>query len=424
MQNAAVQITLNMVTEIPVDRYDGFFIKSSIEEGLPYGWVKILDPEGVTLAQFENLQIGADINLKLTDTQNDLNIFDFPQFKVLYIEDDCELNYSMFAGSITIWFGHPWFLYKDIKNHAYKPMDASELIKKILTDRSRGMRFTVKDENFDVCDETEIGSFKICESDWDFIHNKILPYTSINQLPVHFFCNHDNQFFLRSFENMFKQNPKALLMPAEELIADEDNAKNMKSIIDNNNLFSTFQINAAWIKIGNEKIIKELYPSFYFENLVNNSFVNGNKKPANKLMERNGALFGNILPLDKKFMDFNEGTSVKVIHNRPLISSMILLFQTSKIIDNMFEITVSTNFTGEALSIGDTVHIYVPIFQIENEKKKSWINGKWMIKQLDFMSSDNDRCMIITQMTLMRPSFVGDTQDTTLSMHRNLYVSP
>lgn len=425
MQNAILKVKLNGQTEIPVHEYHGFKIFASIKNGLPYGYIDIKDRNGSIFAEFDNLQIGTSINLELIDPINTDNIFKYNTFYILQLENDFSLEVTQYAGIIRIWFGHPWFLYKDPKNHAYKPTNSAELIKKILTNKDRGLSFDINNANFDKTDDSGVNRFKIGETDWDFIQNKILPYISIEQLPAHFYCNELNQFYLKSFKTMYKENSKVVFVQKEEALGQDNITKEISAICDKNNIDKkngAFPISEASIIIGKEEIISELFTNFYFENLNDSSFLNGKKKLGNKLSKRSGESFGNILPIDANYIHSVAGTSVKIIHNRTIIDTLSFLFETSKIADEMISLTIDTPFTGDIITIGQPAELFVSKIMLD-KKRSSWMNGKWLVTEVEHYSIEDESSKLRTKSTLIRPSFIGNEKTSTLAKIPLLYES-
>ena len=424
MQYGVLRVSLNAVTKIPLDQYTGFKLFSSIKEGLPYGYVDILDRDSKILAEFENLQIGAAIDIEFVNVENEEDIIELPTYYILQIEDDCLLDVGQYAGTIRIWFGHPWFLFKDVKNHAYKATNSAELIKKILKNGDRGKVFPAIDNNFDKTDDAGVPRYKICETDWDFIQNKILPYTASGQLPVHFFCNDKQEFFLKSFQNLYKENSKFIFIPPQNKLGDEKVLEDITAICDDNNIkkgTNLFSIQEASIQVGSFASIPEFAPSFYFENLINSTHISGGKVPINQLKARMGPNFANIMPLDANYMLNVKGTSTKIIHNRQVLDSLCFLMETGKHIDEMFTVTLTTPFILGVASIGSTAEVYLPKMKIDNRLKKHWINGKWLLLKQEHFSDEDDPKKLLTKSTIIRPTFVGKDTDTTLSMPVFLY---
>jgi hypothetical protein len=425
---AIARITLNKVTYIQDDEFAGFHLYSSIKDGLTYGHFTIFDREGTLFAKFENLQIGTRVLVEIVSTDTSSPVVIYPYFYILKIENHCETNPGILAGGIKVWFGHPWLLYKDVKNHAYKPMNNGELIKKILKNEDRGLEIKVIDDNFDKTDDKGIiARYKICETDWDFIQNKVIPYTAIKQTPAHFFSNDMGEFYLRSFANLYKENPKFIFKQNEEL--SNQFAKQISKLCDDFGIDKNkghLPVKEIYFKIGNEDILKEMYPSFFLENNVQGKFIAGAKKLANKVSKRSGTQFGNKLPIDDAFFDKLKGTSIKVIHNRQINDAMSLIFETGKYVDNMFSIEIVTTFNGHSLHPGNTAQLFVGDIKHtpDGDPKKHWAGGKWLVSEIEHYSDEEDPKLFLSRTTLMRPAFVGDDEKTSLSMPVMMYETP
>jgi hypothetical protein len=424
---AIVAAVFNKVTKVQFDEFAGFHIYSSIKEGLPYGYIQVLDRDGTLFGKFENIQVGSECFLEVVSIQNGNPVMAYPLFYVLQVENKAEGNVGKIAGNIKIWFGHQWFLLKDTKNHMYKPTNNGKLIKKILENKDRGFEIKVnEDEDFSKTDDKGlIARYKICETDWDFIQNKIMPYTTIKQQPAHFFCNDMGDFFLKSFKDLYSKNPKFLFLPESEQSGRKDVAEKVTKLLDKYGIDKQLghgKIKEIDIKISNPGLFKELYPSFYLENNVTGKFIKGAKKIANKAK----ASDGDLLPLDDAFVGTLTGSSVKMIHNRQLSDAMSLIFQTGKMIDWMFEVTVTTLFCGHMLRLGDNAEIYqVPLWDISEQKfKEHWISGKWLVAAIEHFNDEDDIRTFMTKTTLIRPAFVGKPDNLTLSMPTLMYKVP
>jgi hypothetical protein len=416
--NGVASITLNKVVDVPPGVFAGFRLITSLDEGLPYGYFQLLDRDASLFAKFENLQIGAMVDIEIQSMDDESVKVKYPTFYILQIEDDCSLDSSAFAGMIRVWFGHPWFLFKDIKNHAYKPTNNGELIKKILKNEDRGMAFDVEDKNFSKTDDTgEIARYKICETDWDFIQNKIMPYTSIGQQPAHFFANEQSKFFMKSFKDIYSDNSTAIFIQKEEKLAEDDNLKAVEEIMNSNGMKKgdSFPVQEASVKISDRITSPEVFPTFYLENSVDGSFITGGKMLNNKVEG------GKLLPFDQYYMLNVKGTSVKVVHNRQILDALTLLFQTAQDVDKMFQVTTTTLFCGHKLSIGQTAELYMAKLKIDGATKTNWLNGKWLVSRIEHFTDEDDYRTFLTKTYLLRPSFVGPASSSSLAMPELLY---
>jgi hypothetical protein len=421
---AIASVILNKVTKIQFDDYSGFHLYSSLNEGLPYGYFKIMDREGTTFSQFENIQVGSECFIEIISAQSGKPLVEYPLFYVLQIEDKAESNVGKIAGYIQVWFGHQWFLLKDTKNHMYKPTNNGKLIKKILEDKNRGCEFKI-DESKDFSktdDKGTIARYKICETDWDFIHNKIVPYTTIKQQPAHFFCDEMGTFYLKSFKDLYSQNSKFIFMPDGEQAGRKEVAEKIAKVLDKNGIDKQGGhaiMKEFNIKINDQKFNKEFYPSFYLENNVTGKFITGSKKLSNKAQASNA----DVLPIDDGLIGKMTGSSVKVIHNRQLIDAMSLIFQSGQHVDNMISVSIVSLFCGHKIHIGDTAEIFVVHLWNVNEKKfkDHWLTGKWLVAEIEHYSDEDDFRTMMSKTTLIRPTFVGKPDNLTLTMPILMY---
>lgn len=431
MIQAVCSVTLNKITELcgpnaGYDSFSGLRLYNSIETGLPFGCFYFSDKSGRTFAEFENLQIGAIIDLALISIDDENNKFEYPEMNILWIENDFELSASQMSGVIKIWFGHPWLIYKNTKNHCYKAASTTELIKKIVLDEDRGKKFEIDDSLFEVTDQNGgYSKFKVCETDWDFIQNKLIPFTAIEEQPAHFYCDENGKFHLSSYKKLYKSTPKLLFHGQEGSITENSDVEKMNSIITESGIPNSAHmvIQTASLKIGSDEINTDIFPSFFFENLASGTFINGSKRAANMLSQRNGSNFGDLLPLDQLMMLNIKGTSTKVIRNRQAVEALTFLFETAKRMDGMFKLLIESNFNGNFLTVGDTVYIYLPSIKIEGAEKlkEHWLNGKWLVTSVEHYSEHNAPKTLKSKIQLERPSFIGDDNNTSLIATPMLY---
>lgn len=431
MTQAVCNVTLNKITElcgpnVGWDNYVGFKLYNSMSTGLPFGCLTFSDKSGHFFARFENLQVGSIIDLELIDISNDQNKLTYDEMVILLLENDFDLSPSNFAGAIRIWFGHPWLLYKNTKNHCYKAASTTELIKKIVTDEDRGKKFEVIDSLFDVTDDNGgYPRFKVCETDWDFIQNKLIPFTAIEEQPAHFYCDELGRFHLSSYKKLYKNVPKALFHGQEGAITEQADVEEMNKIIQESGMGpnSHFVIQRAQLELGGPNINEDLFPTFFFENLSSGTFISGSKRSSNMLSARSGETFGDILPLDALTMSNIKGTSTKVIRNRQALDALTLLFETAKKMDGMFTLTIESIFNGHLFTIGDTIEIYLPSIKSPDieKSKKHWINGKWLVTEVEHYSKEKAPKTLNSRIKVQRPSFVGNDNTTSLIAQPMLY---
>jgi hypothetical protein len=120
-------------------------MSSQITRQPPYGFFKFQDDSSKIINEFNGLAIGTSVNIRIVSTgekdtkiteakkdgeklgyTNDPDVLvEYREFVILGIEDDCSKNPNNYAGTLTIWFGHPWYINRDVEPHCYSPMNAT-----------------------------------------------------------------------------------------------------------------------------------------------------------------------------------------------------------------------------------------------------------------------------------------------------------
>jgi hypothetical protein len=433
MLNAVAEVTLNGITELDISDADGIYFYHFLFEGLPYGFFDYNDRSGIHIQQYENFQFGAKVDIILKNVQDDADTLEFPTFYILRVEDDFATDPSKLAGTIRVWFGHPWFIFKDDKNHAYNPMNHGKLIKKVLEDENRGVKLEINEDAWKETDDSgKFPRYKAAETDYDFICNKVLPYTTIEQLPPLFFCSLNKKkeekvfkfaFNLTNSQTLYKQNPKILFAPTQEALSEGDNARKVKQILDRNNMSDSdiLTVRTAKLKIFDESMISKISPVIYVEGQKQ---IKLGSKLKNKLSEKSGSEFGNLLPIDILYMEKLMGTSVNLIKNRRLMDALSLILSTGKELDNIFSLVLETNYCGDKITIGDTAYFFVPQIDFGNNKKSSWMSGRWIVNGIESytnVAESGSQYQLFSRTYLSRPAFTGDTNETSLAMYQTLY---
>jgi hypothetical protein len=433
--NATAEIYLNGITELDIKDYGGLYIYHFLDTGLPYGYFFIKDRGGKYLHDFENLQLGAKVDITLVDTQEVKNTITFPTFYILKVEDDFAFDPSKFSGSIKVWFGHPWFLFKDTNNHAFDAMNNSKLIKKVLESTDRGLKFEINKNNFLESDDSgKVNRYKVAETDWDFIKNKLIPFSTIQKLPPLFYCSlskkkEETKYkFAFNFTNsatLYKQNPKIMISPSQEALVEDGAFKEIEKICKKNNLdpnADIYYIQTLKLRIISENDIIDVASQIYTENIETNKGSTVKKSINNNLSGTEGSSFGNLVPIDILYMTASLGTSVKLIKNRSLTDALTLSLSNGKNFDNIFLSIVEINFVGDKVTIGDTIEFFVPAIMENDKPKESWFRGKWLLSGIENYSdsANGDSNKLLSKLYLSRPSFVGDFNKTTLKMYQTL----
>jgi hypothetical protein len=118
------------------------------------------------------------------------------------------------------------------------------------------------------------------------------------------------------------------------------------------------------------------------------------------------------------------GTKNRVIHNREVGDAMFMVFGAQKVVDEMFQLEIVSNFTRDYIVVGNTVHLYINVLRVgdRGKRKSHWLSGKWLVHHLEHFIDDNEaNDRIKTRATLIRPSFVGNDASTSLTRTGMMY---
>ncbi len=128
-------------------------------------------------------------------------------------------------GHVELLLEHPWKMFMDFSSHAYAGEANSEIIRKLVENaEGRGFDFEDIDSNmfFSSDEDGSIPRYKCGEGDYDFILNRVLPYTTINKYPAEFWVDELNRVHLDTYKNMYQSDPKAVIFFGAEGDVDDN----------------------------------------------------------------------------------------------------------------------------------------------------------------------------------------------------------
>lgn len=325
-------------------------------------------------------------------------------------------NPNVIGGYITVIAVHPWQFFKDYTPHCYAPMKASELIRKVVEDDSRGYELKMDDESKDTDTTCKYPRYKTNESDLDFVLNKVLPFATINNAPAYFFATDKNTILLSSFQELINKSVKAVLVPTQ--LDDKLKLAEYASIAENFGLQSVLKYVGLQHAIGGgtgTDYVSKLLPKFYMEDLGTHKLLAANKRPTTKMSKGDSIFTGNKVPLkDTTFGGMNP-TSSTVLMNRETDDQINLAINFGRDLDKMFRVTLNTEYSVD-LTVGAVVYLYVPSYQKTELGTNAihWMTGKWLIYQtMHVVQQTGDK--INTELVLVRPTFSMNEQKTTLA---------
>ena len=413
--------TLNATTELDPAFIREFVFVSSISGQLPLGYFDYFDQNGSFLKSYENLSIGTPITFNTYTDSEDKNLknFKFKNYVILYVEslngEGSSGQFDGIKGKIRIWFGHKWYLYKDTKNHAYAPMKNSKLVEKILKDDTRGISFKIK-SLVESDDDGKVSRYKTCETDIEFLNNKVIPFCSHKKLPMYLFCDISGDFSFSSFTRLYEQKSKIFYTPAT--ILENEGYDTVAAALEQDSLKCDGASNFlfATVSMGNKKFLDESRMKLFLEDAEEGSFISGTKNPLNTAGKSTGSHFYNLLPLNKHYAMTSMGTSVFTVRNRLMQDAMSLAYSHVKDLDSCFKLTISGYFDAKQYNVGETVNIY---FNLGN-----WLNGKWLIESFMISTGEGDgkKDNLLQSLVLIRPTFCGDENTTTIDKKTRLFM--
>lgn len=391
----------------------GFHLYSSIYSGLPLGYFDLVDERGDNfLDELENLYVGIPVSFKLYTNGEDEDLdenFTIEDYVIIKIEVIGSEDMDRPGGIIRVWFGHKLFLYKDMENRAYPPLDGLSLIKRVLDDESRGFKLEYKKKNLDSVDFYKTNRYKCLESDWEFLQRKVIPYCLSGKLPVFLYIDIKNTVFLRSFKSMMTTEPKIIFSPNA---VDEDSAEDFQEFKSSNQTAKMFDVmKNIRISISNDDAQKSLRKKFYLEDSEMKAVLSGIKGMSN-ISGEEGNLSKSVV-MSYTYGSIGNGSSTMAVRNHSLDDEVALLQGSATYLDSYLNISFTANMNTTAFTVGETVLIYV--------KKGHWLNGKWVITSMTMRSPSDDTDTLRIDYNVSRPTINGKMSTTTLAYPSMLY---
>lgn len=317
---------------------------------------------------------------------------------------------------------HPWEIFQDLSAHAYSGKANSEIIKGIIENSStRGFGFNDIDDSIftDTDEDGNIPRYKCGEGDLSFIVNKLLPYTTINNLPVCFFIDDKNNVHLETFQSMFAKDAKLLVVGGNnpEDVTDDQRSKaaTMNGGVLGRNLV---------VKVGNEdpseytKIIKR---EVAFDDPSALTTFTGKLLPKIAIGKfSTGTTQSGYIPISAAKILTADATDKVYYRNHCFKDLKAIALNDQKPFNSFFKVEIDVSFCGHLVSVGDNVELDIPINTDDTLPQKFWLSGKWHLKAIKYRWEDGG----VPRMTLVliRPSFTFSELTTTLMNPTDFYA--
>lgn len=377
-------------------------IFSSLQDGLPFGYIDFNDTKGDLLAAFDGFQVGASVDLKPISNDEEkeqgkeVNLIE--DWVVLRVVTEDTQQTSHGACIVRVYIGHKMFLFKDQKNHCYEEQELDKLVSRILSDQTRGCSFSLA--YTDKPDNGKHVRYKTNESDWEFLKNKIVSIASYKKTPIYLYSDFYNKFYFKSIASMYSTKPKVGLYvhPVDE--KDKEAYNEWQNGAD----FNTFEEMVSFdFDIGEKRAVSDTVRQFSVYDTENSLAYHGIKEAIVKTAD--GSKLAKYKPFDMVFAHASAGgTTTTVIMNHSLDDSYNMLSSIQRYTDHVFNMSIRTRFCSPLCEIGSTVDIFI--------SKGHWANGIWIIHNVTITSQQGGE--VFTSVELARASFSGSKKDTTI----------
>jgi hypothetical protein len=386
--------------QIPDNFIKSFKLYASIFSSFPGAEIVLDDPEGKFLGSLA-IKPGNLVQMLAgpggANSPNDSDILTLTPLRVLggynpgvFTSDDDKAQLGSLGGDYRIQLAHPWAMQTDWSNHAYRKKN-SDIIKDLISagDIKRGFKF--KDIQIDSSDDQGVVTrYKIVESEAKFIHQKVLPYTTIDNQPAYSFVDELGVFHLHSFKKMYEQNAKLIVLPPMS------DAISMGFHIENSPVQQLGIYDGGWW-IG-KKFLEQLgnfKKTLYAENPhpdVALSFV--------AKLPYQPPIPGYTL-MKKEFIDSVASTDAAVFPFRTFEDIVRLNTNNNAVMNEYFQLSVTVDFAADLATVGTPVQIKLAG---ADPTADHWMNGKWLVVAAEHSQHSDKGMRYYSKYLLSRPA--------------------
>ena len=364
------------VWQIPDVSIKSFSLSASIFSSFPGSELVLNDPEGRFLAAL-GVKPGNLIGiLAAPGGQGEIqptspSTFAFCPMRVVGINNpgvfksfSDQAQLGSLGGDFRLQLAHQWILQSDWSNHAYAGKNSS-ILNSLITQGKRGFAFP--SVSIDPSDDAgDIVRYKIAESEAQFIHRKILPYTTIQKQASYSFVDEVGGFHLHSFESMYNQPVSAIILPPFT------DAASTSLYNPSARVPQLYTYDGGWW-IG-EKFMEQLgtfQKRVYVENTdpsVGLSFVA--KLPYHSTIPGYTLMKNDFI----QSVALN-GTDAAVYPFREFEDVLRLNINNNGIMNEFFQLSVTVDFVPDIVRVGSTVQVKLAGI---DTTKDHWMNGTWL----------------------------------------------
>lgn len=334
---------------------------NGIEFLLPSGTLEVLDPNNELIGN-NVLNIGSPVRIFNEDNNLDVTLYIKSIERNPYPDFD-KFSKSEMGGVITLYLTHILY-FTNIDTRGYREYNHSKLIKNLVQyDNS------LKVKSSSDSDDLSLNRYQLDEKYYEFLENRILPYTTINNEPAYVYIDLDNTLHLDTYNSMIDYTSNNILV------------HNKGSYFGEERVYTFFD--GFW-KLGGS--IDEVYSRIFPEDLI---FSNSDFTVTEK------SNFKSSLPINNNVFDkLTKTGSSKHCENIPESDAQGYKINLDKALDKFVSLSLICLPTYD-FNPGDVINLYLGSDMEVQEN----LDGKYLISQV---RQRYETGVVFTELVLIR----------------------
>ena len=409
-------------------------VYSSINNALPILTFKLRDDTGIYWNEL-NFSIGSVVRfayLECTSDGTPTKVSYTTRFIIQKLYDGFELNNTeTMGGYVQVNCIQAWNFYGDYLPHAYNCQKLGDLIKKICSNIKPEAGITVDSKNFEKSEDSGSIRYKTAMSDLEFITQRLLPFTSVDDSNALFYVNRTGVAYLSGFNTLYSKSEKLVICPTIDGIIGAE--KELDAIKTKKNI----KIHSPYISIesniaSNNDVIAQLKQKTYLYNHKDEEVIVGNQSLTIKLGKDAKKVKRTYTPVKKTIIERPDATGTFCYLHRNYEEQVALAKNRLISTNNLLSVEVYLGSFFPEVQIGDTIFLWIPpqtvplntadengAIERSTDRKTHWLVGKWLIASEAVVTIAQGT--VATRLTLMRPALNFEPENTTLSDYRGFY---
>lgn len=403
---------------------ESFKVTISMKYLLPIGELIMNDKGGSFLASLR-ARVGSIVTVALTDymassdwqepsldtvAPSKTKPIQMTPLIVCDIKGDNSSGQESMGGKVVLSLAHPWAIFKDFSNHAYPPTALSNLVTQVVSSKVRG--YDIPLGKIDQTDDTAgTPRYKCGLSDDEFIQTILLPFMVSSANPMYSFIDDLGKYNLRTFESIYLEEPKVAYVP---------NMMSWMKVCDaymkkNPSIENTANYDKVTLGIGGRDIrsvLGSLSPKVFFEDTLSGSIKSGILRKSFKVNK------SNFLPVNRTLMDLGPISAGYMYQFRTMEDAVALMYGSTRDLNELISLSVSSTFLGTAVSVGTTANLCVLASDTDNPSVMHWLTGKFAVIEKTYFS-EGELLEAKALTTLAKP--VVETTNSAIGDQSTLY---